>query len=287
MPDKNIQMPDGSVIAFPDSMADADISAVIKKQWNQNPAPKPTNPTDALSKTTGIGPGPGFFAQKWNEVKQGLRGAAPGAGLPRQPTALGNAAEFASVLGQEALNLGLGPGMAEGATAATEAIPSVERAGKTFQELKGTIGNHTVAMTDKLADTLANIKDAADTGSTLPPVINKFVTRIADVDKGPLTYSEARQFYHNVSELSASEKMAAKESDLRLIQGFKHALGETISQTADNAGRLEAYQNAMSEYASASRLKEGLVKAGKIAAGAGGIGGLYSAYKGIMDTFGQ
>lgn len=32
MPDKNVQLPDGRVVSFPDSMADADISAVIKKQ---------------------------------------------------------------------------------------------------------------------------------------------------------------------------------------------------------------------------------------------------------------
>lgn len=32
MPDKNVQLPDGRVVAFPDSMADADIAAVIKKQ---------------------------------------------------------------------------------------------------------------------------------------------------------------------------------------------------------------------------------------------------------------
>jgi hypothetical protein len=32
VPDKNVQLPDGRVVAFPDSMADADISAVIKKQ---------------------------------------------------------------------------------------------------------------------------------------------------------------------------------------------------------------------------------------------------------------
>lgn len=34
MPDKNVQLPDGRVVAFPDSMADADISAIIKKQLN-------------------------------------------------------------------------------------------------------------------------------------------------------------------------------------------------------------------------------------------------------------
>jgi hypothetical protein len=256
----------------------------IFDQIHSETNPMPASPMEALSKTTGIGPGPGFFAQKWNEIKQGLTSSAPGAGLPPQPTALGNAAQFTGMMGQEAFNLGLFPGMAEGATAATEAIPSVERAGKTFQELKGAIGTHSVAMTDKLADALADVKDAVDTGSTLPSVVNKFVTRIADVDKGPLTYSEARQFYHNISDLSASEKMAAKASDLRLIQGFKHALGDTIAQTAENANRLDAYQKAMSEYANAMRLKEGLVKAGKIAVGASGLGGLYSGYQSIKNA---
>lgn len=32
MPDKNVQLPDGRVVAFPDSMSDTDISSVIKKQ---------------------------------------------------------------------------------------------------------------------------------------------------------------------------------------------------------------------------------------------------------------
>lgn len=40
MPDKNVQLPDGRVVSFPDSMADADIAAVIKKQMA--PAADPT-----------------------------------------------------------------------------------------------------------------------------------------------------------------------------------------------------------------------------------------------------
>lgn len=44
MPDKNVQMPDGRVVAFPDSMADADIAAVIKKQMPP-PQPKELRPS--------------------------------------------------------------------------------------------------------------------------------------------------------------------------------------------------------------------------------------------------
>jgi hypothetical protein len=250
----------------------------------------PASPTDALSKATGIGPGPNWFAQKWQEVKNGLSGAQEGAGLPHQPTVLGNAAEFAGMTGTVATQLGVGPGIAEGASALGKALPSAERAGQTFQELKGAIGNHTVPVTDRLSDTLSEIKDAVDTGSTLPSVINKFVTRISDVDEGPLTYKEARQFYSNVSDLSASEKMASKAKDLRLINLFKYALGDSISQTADNAGRLQQYHGAMSEYSKAMRIQDAVSTAkdigikAAITAGAGAAG--YSGYKALNQLIG-
>lgn len=241
-----------------------------------------------LSKATGIGPGPGWFARKWDEVKQGVSSAQEGEGLKKQPTVLGNAAQLGTMAGTVAMDLGIGPGMAEGASAISDAIPSAGRAGQAFQELKGAIGNHTVAVTDKLADTLSEIKDAVDTGSSLPSVINKFVTRIADVDEGPLTYKEARQFYSNVSDLSASEKMAAKGKDLRLVNLFKYALGESISNTAQAAGRLEQYQGAMSEYAKSMRIADAMDKVKDIAtkaavtAGAGGAG--YAGYKAVKDV---
>jgi hypothetical protein len=134
-------------------------------------------------------------------------------------------------------------------------------------------------MTNRLADALADIKDAVDTGSTLPPVINKFVNRIADLD-GPLTYKEARQFYHNISDLSASERMAAKGNDLRLIQQFKQALGETIANTAESAGKLDLYQGAMRDFAKGMQMQDRIAAVkdvakkvavpAAVAAGAGG-----------------
>ncbi len=145
-----------------------------------------------------------------------------------------------------------------GVGALNSARPSVQmaKAGKQFQELKGAIGGHTVAMTDALGDALSDIKGAVDTGSTLPSVVNKFVTRIADTDQGPLTYQEARQFYHNLSDLSVSERMATKPSDQRLLNAFKHALGNSISDTAASAGKLEQYQGAMKGFAKGAQQQE-------------------------------
>jgi hypothetical protein len=275
-----------------------DYAALAKQAGatDSQPATATPSPTDALSKATGFNTGPNWFARKWDEIKGGLTSAQEGGGLARQPTALGNAAQMAGMVGTEVGQLGSGDGevasSAENVAANVKnAIPSTQSAAKTFQELKGAIGNHTVAVTDRLADTLAEIKQAVDTGSTLPPVINKFVTRIADVNEGPLTYTEARQFYHNVSELSASEKMAAKAGDLRLIQLFKHALGDTISQTADSAGRLLDYQGAMSGFAKAKQVEDFVDKGKKMAGAAIGsavLGGTgYAGYKALKDLFGQ
>lgn len=54
MPDKVVQLPDGKVVSFPDSMADADISAVIKKQM------APSAPPPAMEDANRSG----FFAAK-------------------------------------------------------------------------------------------------------------------------------------------------------------------------------------------------------------------------------
>ncbi len=282
---------------------------------NENTAPAPsgwtpvqeaqpsadTSPLRGASQATGLSADTrGPFRKAWDEIKGGLTAAQPGGGLTPQPTTLGNAAEFAGMAGSTIANLAVPTegANAAGATSAaiSKALPArrIAQAGQAFKDLTGTIGDHSVAMTDRLAGSLADIKDAVDTGSQLPSVINKFVTRIADMEEGPLTYKEARQFYSNVSSLSASERMATKGNDLRLIQEFKHALGETISNTAEDAGRLEQYQGAMRDFANAKQAQgrvetiTDVAKKAAIRAALGGIGGGagYEAYRLLRDLAG-
>jgi hypothetical protein len=178
----------------------------------------------------------------------------------------------------------------EAATAVDKAIPSAARAGKTFQALQGAIGEHTVGMTDDIANALADIKQGIDTGLNAPSVINKFVSRIADVDEGPLTYTEARQFYSNMGDLAASERMAANAKMQRLIYQVQHALGDAISTTADQAGKLQDLQGAMKEFGSAKKLQQmgsNAVDAAKKAAvpalfGAGAAAA-YRTYQNIVE----
>jgi len=66
MPDKNIQMPDGSVVAFPGTMSDDDISAAIQRNSPSGQAvskaissvPKPVNPIANAPEESGLETGP-------------------------------------------------------------------------------------------------------------------------------------------------------------------------------------------------------------------------------------
>ena len=205
-------------------------------------------------------------------------------------SAMGLSPDQANVAGDVT---GLAGGLAAGtlASKAADALPSATRAGRTFQELKGAIGDHTVGMTDDLANSLSNIKELIDTGASTPQVVNKFITRIADTNEGPLTYSEARNFYSNATKLSASEKMASNPAMKRAIGMFTNSLGDAIGNTADQAGKLSDLQGAMGEYAKAMRMREMGENAAELAKKVG-VGALFgaggaAAYKGYKDITGQ
>lgn len=132
MPDKNVQLPDGRVVSFPDSMADADIAAVIKKQM----APEAAQGTERAMQQTMGGP-PTFVDVPKGEgaafEEAGKKGYQRGAGTGLAmvgSTVLPGAAESvpgaAGVLGRMSLAAaGAIPGVAAG-----QENPTVESVGK-------------------------------------------------------------------------------------------------------------------------------------------------------------
>lgn len=180
----------------------------------------------------------------------------------------------------------------KGVQAVNELRPSagVAKAVANFKNVEGAVGEHTVAMTDALGKSLSDIKEGIDTGLNAPSVINKFVTRIADTDQPPLTYSEARQFYSNMGDLAASDKMAANTKMQRLINNVRGALGDAISTTADQGGKLQQYRDAMKGYEGAMGTKAKLEVAKSAAMKVGGAALLgsagYAGYKTINDIIG-
>jgi hypothetical protein len=88
-------------------------------------------------------------------------------------------------------------------------------------------------------------------------VVRDFIKRTTDPDENqsPLTYEEARQFYSNASSrLSAEDAQRLAPQAKRPLSQFTRDLGSAIQDTRDQAGRLQDYLDAMSEYRSPARL---------------------------------
>lgn len=183
-----------------------------------------------------------------------IGGAAQAAEIPSLLASPAGAEAAVTTAEKGAAAVGRGVEAIKAATPAAK----IAKGADIFKELKSTIGEHTVEMTDNLSKALFDIKEAVDTGATLPSPINKFVTRIADLEQPPLTYSEARSFYSNIGDLAASDKMAMNDKGRRLLNQFRAALGDTIAATAENASKLHDYRTAMSTFAQGKKREEQL-----------------------------
>ena len=226
-----------------------------------NPVTQPDQPAwkQGASEATGLSAGPGLLERTWNDIKGGLTAAQPGGGLTPQPTALGNAAEFAGMIGTTAS--GLLPA-SEGAEAAgategavRKAIPSAERAGATMNKLKEAIGTHPVEMTNELSKATSRAQELADNGNTMPVAVRKFINRVTDPEKGHLTYSEARDFMTKFGNMTSEEASRMAPSMKRQIQVIREALRDSVEETATRAGKLEQFQQSMREYQNSQRLQ--------------------------------
>jgi hypothetical protein len=167
---------------------------------------------------------------------------------------------------------------------AQEAIPSAPRAGKALGEVRGTVGERPVPITDKLSDSTMRIKELADTGSTMPQAARKFLVRVTDPNKPPLTFAEARDFQSNISKLSADENMKLTPVMRRAVGQWAKDFGNTVSDTAEAGGQGPKFDDAMKEYAQAMRLRSVGSKALKAIGGATTAG---AAYYGAKKIFGH
>jgi len=133
------------------------------------------------------------------------------------------------------------------------------------------------------ATRLMNWQGKTNLGST----VNKFLNRITDPQKGPLTYENARDFYQLFGKMSADEttKLAPViQHDLtQMVVGLKQDIGNA----AETVGRAQDYYKGLQDYTTASKYqdfldsaKDFMVKQGipAIAKGAGVTAGGGAAY---------
>lgn len=287
---------------------DADMADVFAQARRQAPAPEPMSALDRVvalmsgAKDVGIG-----MAKGAAESAVGLGGLVhqiPGVsaavdrlyGTPglsenafaaaddalqakNTPQMVGKGLEFAA---ETALPVGMG------VKAGLGKLPTVAKAGAKFETVMKAAHTRPVDVS-QAGDVALRIQELADRGSSMPMVVRKFLKRVTDPAQGDLTYKEARDFYHNISRLSANEVQRLTPVVHREVNALRVALNQALERTAAGVGKGKEYAEAMSEYRRAARGREmvdAVGNAAKKAAITGAIGaGAYGVAKqgGFLD----
>lgn len=144
----------------------------------------------------------------------------------------------------------------EAVEAVKKAVPSQARAGATMKALSQEIGEHPVTITDDLSEALSRYQELVDNGNTQSTAVKKLLARVTDPDKGALTYDEARDFITKFGEMTADEKTSLTPTMQRQVSQVAKALKDSVAQTADNAGKLEAFIQSNKEYRNAKTIEK-------------------------------
>jgi hypothetical protein len=144
-------------------------------------------------------------------------------------------------------------------------FPSRARAGETFAAVKESAGNIPIDV-NAPGEVALRTQQLASSGGSMPKVVRDFIRRVTDPEAGPLTYSEARDFYSNATRLSADEFNRLTPVMKKQVGEFTSSLNDSITGAAAEAGKKAEYLDAMGEYAAASRWRNRAAMLGKVAA---------------------
>jgi hypothetical protein len=211
--------------------------------------------------------------QPWQGTKDIVGGALTAAQIP------------ASFMG--------GPAAEAGASATAAAsgklFGNVERAANLFNTVKAAAPGE-VEITGAMSQAAMRAQELANAGAKgMPRVISRFVARVTDPEKAPIAWDEARDFYSNVSRLSANEYQSMNPQMAGQVGKFAGAFDDALRATATAAGKGDEYAQAMQLYRTAkvwqkfgANVWQGAKSALPWAGGA--AAGSYAARK-VLDAF--
>lgn len=206
-----------------------------------------------------------------------LTGAMTGSLPLRAATGAGVNAGLAQAQGQGPAGTALsaaGGALVPAVPAAAKALPNSARAGRNFQEVMGAAKDVPINV-EGPGKAALRIQELADRGGSMPKSVRNLLSRITDPEKTPLAYGEARDFYSNISRLSASEAQRLTPVVKREVAALRAALDAANESAAGEVGKAAVYRAAMKEYRRSALLKEGVKKGVKYGAGAVGAGAAY------------
>lgn len=207
-------------------------------------------------------------------------GSAAKAGTQAAAEHMGATPDQAGLAGDVA-GIAAGLGTASLARKAMDAFPNFARAGENFNTVMEAARQEPIDISGPGRVAL-RIQELADRGAPMPQVVRKFLVRVTDPERPDLTYAEARDFYSNISRLSANETQRLTPVVAAQVTKLRVALDKALEATAARVGQAPAYRSAMTEYARASKLRSTAEKASDVMVKKvlpGGIAGA-AAYKG-------
>lgn len=157
------------------------------------------------------------------------------------------------------------------AEAVANEIPSRAWAGKVLDSVMQDAGNVPVRLS-RSGDAILRAKELSDAGTSMPQAIGKLLARVTRPKGEPLTYSEARDFYSNISRLSADEIGRLNPIMKRQVAIILNDLRQDIGDAAAQVGRASDYYASIKEYANAAKLGRAAQAILKGLGWAGGVG---------------
>lgn len=144
-----------------------------------------------------------------------------------------------------------------GGPAVDAATPSTVRAGHLFASIAEDAGNVPVAL-EHSGEPIRRFNELASRGGQQTKVVEDLMKRLRTISKGqgPITYSEARDFYSNMSRLSSEEITNLNPIMRKQMTEVARAFSKDVADAAAQVGRAGDYWKAMGQYARASRLAD-------------------------------
>jgi hypothetical protein len=150
------------------------------------------------------------------------------------------------------------------------------RAADNFTDVAAAAKNAVVDV-EKTGNACIRVLELAERGGSRPKVVKDFMARVTDPNKPPMTFDEARDFYSNISGLSAKEKTRLTPIIRRQMVEMREALNSALTEAAETVGKGDQYSSAVQEYARsiwAKKKATQVAKGAAAAAGVGAVGGL-------------
>lgn len=149
---------------------------------------------------------------------------------------------------------------AEGARGAASAMASLSptaakaRAAGVLQSVAHDANQVPVSL-DNAGDAAWNLMKWQDK-TQLGPTLNKFLNRVTNPKKGPLTYEEARDYYQLLGKMSVDEALKLAPTVKYQLGNLVNGLKTDIGNAAGVVGRAADYYQGMGDFATAAKHAE-------------------------------